>query len=145
MSEARKVDPSKVDRDTPLRLDVAAALAFPDNSMTMSSLRKERNAGRLETWMMAGKEFTSLAAIDEMVKQCRAQRRVPASTSSPPATTLPDGLLIARPGSSETESERFALEAALTRCLPPKPPSAPISSESTILPLRPARKLTTPR
>ena len=33
--------------DTPLRLGVAAALAFPDGSMTASGLRREGARGRL--------------------------------------------------------------------------------------------------
>jgi hypothetical protein len=132
-----EIVPSNMDKDKALRISIAAAIAYPDKSMTVSSLRKERNAGRLETWIMAGKEFTSLAAIEEMERQCRVQRRVPASTSSPPATTPMAGLLIAPAGSSATESERFALDAALMRCQPPKTPSGDTSSKSTILPLRP--------
>lgn len=128
------------DKDKALRLSVAAALAYPDKSMTVSSLRKERNAGRLETWIMAGKEFTSLAAIEEMERQCRVQRRVPASISNPPATTPLAGSLIAPAGSSATEAEKFALDAALMRCQPPKTPSVDTSSPSTILPLRPRPK-----
>ena len=37
----------KVTPNTPLRLDVAAALAYPDGSMTASGLRKERDRGTL--------------------------------------------------------------------------------------------------
>lgn len=118
--------------DTPLRLAAAVELAFPDRSMTVSGLRKERAAGRLETWIMAGKEYTSLAAIDEMVKKCRAQRRVLASISSPPVTTPKAGSLIEPPGLSETERAKFALDAALMKCQAPKKPSGNISLKSTI-------------
>lgn len=40
-------DRSEITDDTPLRLAVAAALAYPDGSMTASGLRRERDAGRL--------------------------------------------------------------------------------------------------
>ena len=33
--------PDKITPDTPLRLEIAAALAFPDGSMTASGLRRE--------------------------------------------------------------------------------------------------------
>lgn len=125
-----------VAKDKALRLSVAAALAYPDKSMTVSSLRKERNAGRLETWIMAGKEFTSLAAIEEMERQCRAQRKVPASGSSPPSSEKPGKFSTIPSGSSGTDSESLALAAALMRCQPPKTPSDDTSSKSTILPLR---------
>lgn len=64
-------DRSEVDRDTPLRLDVAAALAFPSGGMTASGLRRERDAGRLATELIAGKEFTTLADIARMRELCR--------------------------------------------------------------------------
>jgi hypothetical protein len=38
---------SEVGDDTPLRLAVAAALAYPDGSMTASGLRREAARGRL--------------------------------------------------------------------------------------------------
>jgi hypothetical protein len=37
----------QVDPDTPLRLNVAAVLAFPDGTMTASGLRREAARGRL--------------------------------------------------------------------------------------------------
>lgn len=42
--------------DTPLRLAVAASLAFPDGSMTASSLRREGARGRLVVERIAGKD-----------------------------------------------------------------------------------------
>jgi hypothetical protein len=52
--------------DTPLRLSVAAALAFPDGSMTASGLRREAARGRLVIERIAGKDFTTLANINRM-------------------------------------------------------------------------------
>src|SRR5262244_554934 len=57
--------------DQPLRLAVAAALAFPDGSMTASGLRKEAARGRLAVERIAGKDFTTLEAIANMRALCR--------------------------------------------------------------------------
>ena len=57
---------SDVNSDTPLRLAVAAALAYPDGSMTASGLRKEAARGRLAIERTAGKDYTTLAAIERM-------------------------------------------------------------------------------
>ena len=59
--------------DTPVRLAVAAALAYPDCSMTASGLRKEAARGRLAIERTAGKDYTTLAAIEEMRQLCRLQ------------------------------------------------------------------------
>ena len=52
--------PANAGPDTPLRLDVAAKLAFPDGSVTAGSLRREARAGRLVIERIAGKDFTTL-------------------------------------------------------------------------------------
>ena len=93
-------DRSAVSVDTPLRLAAAAALAFPDGSMTVSGLRRERDAGRLETWITAGKEYTSLAATAEMTRRCREARSV----------------RTAQVHRESNEMGRIALGAALSRC-----------------------------
>ena len=49
--------------DQPLRLAVAAALAYPDGSMTASGLRREAARGRLVIERTAGKDYTTRAAI----------------------------------------------------------------------------------
>ena len=41
--------------DAPLRLNIAASLAFPDGSMTASGLRREKARGRLVVERIAGK------------------------------------------------------------------------------------------
>lgn len=56
---------------TPLRLAVAAALAFPDRSMTESGLRREHARGRLIVERIAGKLYTTLADIQKMRELCR--------------------------------------------------------------------------
>src|SRR5258708_7220113 len=60
-----------IDLDTPLRLSVAASLAYPDGSMTASGLRREAIKGRLTIERTAGKDYTTLGAIAEMRKLCR--------------------------------------------------------------------------
>ena len=44
----------QVGPESPLRLSVAAALAFPDGSMTASGLRREAVRGRLVIGLQAG-------------------------------------------------------------------------------------------
>src|SRR3954466_12701521 len=70
---------SQFDPDAPLRLSVAAKLAFPDGSMTASGLRREAARGRLRVERVANKDFTSLQAIDEMRKLCRVEQKAPDS------------------------------------------------------------------
>jgi hypothetical protein len=64
---------SEVGDDTPLRLAVAAALAYPDGSMTASGLRREAARGRLVIERTAGKDYTTLAGIEKMRALCRVQ------------------------------------------------------------------------
>jgi hypothetical protein len=54
------VGPSNIDEDMPLRLAVAAAIAFPDGSMTASGLRRKMCRGRLVIERIAGKDYTTL-------------------------------------------------------------------------------------
>lgn len=44
-----------ISKDAPLRLSIAASLAFPDGSMTASGLRRENARGRLVIERIAGK------------------------------------------------------------------------------------------
>jgi hypothetical protein len=67
--------------DAPLRLSVAAKLAFPDGSMTASGLRREAARGRLELERIAGKDYTTLDAIRRMRERCRVQAKEPGCTS----------------------------------------------------------------
>ena len=61
--------------DTPLRLRIAAALAFPDGSMTASGLRRESARGRLVVERIAGKDYTTLANIERMRELCRVEAK----------------------------------------------------------------------
>src|SRR5262249_16168938 len=71
--------PEHVTRDTPLRLGVAASIAFPDGSMTAAGLRREAARGRLIIERIAGKDYTTLAEIGRMRELCRVKLKVPDS------------------------------------------------------------------
>jgi hypothetical protein len=69
--------PEMVTPTTPLRLEVAARLAFPDGSMTVSALRRLVVGGKLDHEFIAGKYYVTLAAIEEMRSKCRVQAKAP--------------------------------------------------------------------
>src|SRR5882724_3089208 len=58
--------PDVVAPNTKLRLEAAARIAFPDGSISVSALRRESAAARLTIYRIAGKDFTTLADIEEM-------------------------------------------------------------------------------
>src|SRR5688572_30366979 len=96
--------------DTPLRLSVAAAIAFPDQSISESSLRREAKRGRLRVEIIAGKTFTTVNEIERMRGRCRVEVRVPVSTSDQPATG-PESSPIKPLGSSGTAQDTTPLDA----------------------------------
>jgi hypothetical protein len=98
--------------DTPLRLSVAAALAYPDGSMTASGLRREAKRGRLAIERTAGKDYTTLANIQRMRELCRVQARAPDSTFEPRGAIPPVTSAITQRGSSEMVDGTFS-QAAL--------------------------------
>lgn len=65
--------------DTPLRLDAAVRLAFPDGGITVSGLRREIARGRLAYETIAGKQFVTLSNIAEMRRLCRTSVKDPGS------------------------------------------------------------------
>lgn len=87
--------------DAPLRLSEAAKIVF-GSAMTASGLRREAARGRLEIERIAGKDFTTLRAIEEMRERCRLTPKAPASISA--ATP--------RPGPSEMATSELAHAAA---------------------------------
>src|SRR5262245_47631097 len=105
--------------DAPIRLSVAARLAFPDGSMTVSGLRKEAARGRLVIERIAGKDYCTLANIERMRQLCRVERKVSdcgfvVSDSTRQRSVEP-------PGSSSTAksiSPQDALRAKLRRRKP---------------------------
>lgn len=67
---------------TPLRLEIAAKIAFPDGSMKLAGLRREIARGRLSYEMIAGKHYTTLSDIEDMRRLCRVQANAPRADSS---------------------------------------------------------------
>ena len=125
---------SAITDDTPLRLEVAARLAFPDGSMSASGLRKERERGRLVTMMIARKEYTTLSHIERMKELCLSHPRARASGRKSGAATKP-AKAASRTGSSETGASNAALASALRTAeslrRKPKKRSSDTSSKST--------------
>jgi hypothetical protein len=90
--------------DTPLRLDVAAKLAFPDGSMTAAGLRKEAGRGRLIIERIARKDYTTLSAIARMRELCRLPPRVHGCGSEKPNAIEQGKSRTTRYGLSATEA-----------------------------------------
>src|ERR1700730_2006352 len=103
---------AQIKPDTPLRLYVAAAVAYPDGSMTASGLRKEAGRGRLVIERVAGKDYTTLANIQQMREVCRVKPRDHGYSSAEvgPATGTPIGSF----STPSTAGTKKALAAALT-------------------------------
>src|ERR1700681_2994341 len=93
--------PELIRPDTPLRLNIAASLGYPDGSMTASGLRREAARGRLVIERIAGKDYTTLANIERMRELCRVE-------PSPLASTSENATAERRPGSFSTQERKFA-------------------------------------
>lgn len=106
MPERERISP-----DTPLRLDVAAAMEFPDGSISVKSLRREAGRGNLEIIRIAGKDFTTVAAIKRMIEKCRASPKAPDSGFNPPATPKTAGSRKTQSGLSEMANSSEARDA----------------------------------
>jgi hypothetical protein len=106
--------PESVGPDTPLRLDQAAAVAYPYGGMTAAGLRAEGKAGRLIIERVRGKDYTTLAEIKRMREKCRVGGEGRGSGSGRNAGTQPAASPILPPGISSIEVGKRALEEALT-------------------------------
>ena len=73
MNVRRSLDLHSIEDNTMLRLSVAAELLFPDGSITTNTLRSEARAGRLTTWRIANRDYTTKAAVEGMIEKCRNQ------------------------------------------------------------------------
>jgi hypothetical protein len=122
--------------DDPLRLDVAAALAYPDGSMTVSGLRKEAGKGRLIIERTAGKDYTTLAEIQRMREKCRVEAKERDSGSARRNTTVPANSPTRLSGSSKMVDTERALAALQMTLAEPSEPSKRTSMRNT----RPRRK-----
>ena len=97
--------------DTPLRLEAAVKLAFPVGGMTVSGLRREAARGRLDIEVIAGKQFTTLRAIEEMRKRCRAHQKELDCGSNRRSGIPAESSFVAQVGSSATDRARSARAA----------------------------------
>ena len=112
--------------NTPLRLRIAAALAFPDGSMTASGLRREAARRRLVIERIAGKDYTTLANIERMRELCRVENNHPGFTFAPSEGTSrasserePSGLS----SMAASTSPQDALRAKIERRSKPSQPT----------------------
>jgi hypothetical protein len=119
---------------TPLRLAVAAALAYPDGSMTMSGLRREARRGRLSIERIAGKDYTTLSDIEQMRVRCRVEAKVRDSGSAPPDGMLPDAEFAKRSGSYSTATGISPQDALRMKLLKRKS-SSPNTSRKNMSPI----------
>jgi hypothetical protein len=141
--DAEPVEPGRPTPDAPLRLAVAAKLAFPDGGVTAVSLRREAKAGRLLIERIAGKDFTTLKHIERMRDQCRDQAREPVCGSNQKNVTQAAGSSAAQHGSSVTErvkSARAALEATAKALNAPLLTTSPANTKrrekAVVIPLK---------
>lgn len=133
----RELTRESVTDDMPLRLDLAARLAFPDGSIGLSSLRREAAKGNLEVFRVAGKHMTTLRAIRDMLEKCRVKPNLPDSGSSQPATTEePSGSFL----TEESKSARAALNMRLDRLRGSLPNTSPGSATPAKRTARAARR-----
>lgn len=112
MSDAHAI-PDEIGPDTPLRLDVAASLAFPKGGMTASGLRREAARGRLVIERVAGKDYTTLSEIKRMREKCRVAVKARDSGCAPSDGTKEGLSPIPPAGSLSTDDIRKARDAAL--------------------------------
>jgi hypothetical protein len=103
-----------IDPQTPLRLYVAAALAFPDGSMTACGLRREIARGRLLVERIAGKDYTTLANIERMREQCRVEAKVPGCGSGQAQASPPK----ARPNRQKCGLDHHRRQQAVRHGMP---------------------------
>jgi hypothetical protein len=124
---------ASISLDTPLRLETAAELAFPDGTMTASGLRREQAKGNLVIERIANKDYTTLRNIEEMRKKCRVQAKGQDFGSNRRSMTKPANSSVAQHGSLETErvkNARAALEETAQGLSKRSPPTLPASTKS---------------
>jgi hypothetical protein len=100
--------------NAPIRLSVAAKVAFPDGTMTASGLRREAARGRLVVERIAGKDFTTLENVERMRILCRVQAKEPVFTSAG-RDTVAESSSPKRSGSSTIESALSPQDALRAR------------------------------
>jgi hypothetical protein len=113
MNAALKIPPrDQIGDNTPLRLDVAAIVAYPDGSMTGRGLRREYRRGYLVIERVAGKDYTTLAHIERMRTKCQLADKEQDSGCAKQGTTNAASSLIPPSGSLSTDAISKARAAA---------------------------------
>jgi hypothetical protein len=100
--------------DTALLLSVAAAIAFPDRSVSAAKLKAQADAGKLATERIGRRYYTTLRAIGEMREKCRVDPRDHAYGCGRPGMTPAETSPTRRHGVSETLDIAAARVAAQT-------------------------------
>lgn len=103
----------EITEETPLRLDVAARLAFPDGTIGASGLRSEASKGRLAITRIANRDYTTLLAIREMIEKCRVPQKERASGCGQREKPRTDASRTPPRGSSSTAAGNIPLASAL--------------------------------
>lgn len=98
--------------DTPLRLAVAAALAYPDGSMSAATLKALADNGKLTVERPGRTIYTTLRHIEEMRERCRLTAKGHASGSDRHAEGRTGGSLTLPRGTSETPADIAEARAA---------------------------------
>jgi len=101
------VPPREIDDSTPLRLAVAAEIAFPDGSMTGRKLAHAASAGRLDVEIIGGKTYTTLGYIKTM----RERSRVKATAQRPDVLTTPSDDLMRLRATASKLKQREAIRS----------------------------------
>lgn len=114
---------------TPLRLGVAAVMAFPDGSMTASGLRREHARGRLVVERIAGKLYTTLSEIEKMRALCRENQKVQGSGFESPGMIEASN---AKPSGSYSTAHAISPQDALRIMLKAPNNSSPNTSAKSI-------------
>ncbi|CAX25985.1 Excisionase [Methylorubrum extorquens DM4] len=124
------IDPTRITQTSPLRLEVAASLAYPDGSMTANGLRTEAARGNLRIEKTAGRFYTTLADIERMRERCRVQESAHAYGSAPSAFATGRSSQT-RPGSFSTEESISPRDALMAKLRSPNSGSQSTSRRST--------------
>ncbi len=143
----RLLVPKNVTPTTPLRLEIAARLAFPDRSMTISGLRNEIRKGNLQASMLAGRMYVTLDGIQQMRERCnivagdvtpKARNSISANPSVPVASDAGSSLTDHHP-ESESSKALAHLKVIAQKLRKPSPNISPKSTSqvsAVVIPLK---------
>jgi hypothetical protein len=106
-----------IEPETPIRLALAARLAYPDGSMSASGLRRLGEKGLLVIERVNRRDYTTLAAIRQMREECRVAPKAPAYGSAS-VGVIGTGKRMVPSTSSLIADAKSQLDALLTK---PKP------------------------